>query len=187
MQRRKFLIGLGAVSAVSSIAGCSSVPGGSDPANASSDQDTSDSEPDEEEPIYDESQVEELVLSIDSFPEGWIRNDESNEDFDAVYFGENQRDGVLIAVDVGETVSETREAFNSDKNLYREPEELDIGDQAFWDTRDSQAVTKFRHSNAIGEVRGIRQVAADIEPAINLSQTYAIEMWEHWQSVADAE
>lgn len=185
MQRREFLVGLSTVGAVASISGCASI-GGNEPANTS-DQDAADSESTAEEPIYQQDQVEELILPLTAFPEGWSRNDDANEEFDAVYFGENQRDGVLIAVDIGETVSEAREAFESQLNLYREPQELDIGDQAFWDTRDSQAVTKFRHSNAIGEVRGIRQVAADIEPAINLSQTYAIEMFDHWQSVTETE
>lgn len=180
MHRRQFLMELGAVGAVASISGCASTGGGG-PSNTSN-QDTS-GESEEPEPLYEQNQVEELVLPLDAFPEGWTRNDEANEEFDGVYFSESQKDVVFIAVDVGETISETEEGFESQKNLYREPEELDIGDQAFWDTRDSQGVTKFRHSNAIGTVRAAREVALEVEPAINLSQTYAFEMFDHWQEI----
>jgi hypothetical protein len=135
------------------------------------------------EPIYDPAEKDALIPPAETFPDDWRRNDEQNEEFEAVFINENGTIAVLIEIGVAESVEEAREAFEDSKALYRDPQDLDIGDEAFWDTRDSQARTYFRHSNAIGVVRAVRQTGIEIEPDVSRSQNYAFDMFNHWKSV----
>lgn len=202
MNRRKFLATGGSLS-ISLLAGCidgmlssESTEDNGDateeptPEDTPTEEDTPEETPTEEdtpeetpteEALYNQGQEDELLLPIEAFPEGWTRDEERNPDFDVVYMNEDETNAVLIVVGIAETVEQARESFEDGKATYRDPQELDFADQAYWDTRDSQAITTFRHSNAIGQVRGIQETGVEIEPAVNLSQTYAVELFEHWQ------
>lgn len=193
MERRRFLIAA-AVGGLS--AGCLGSGGGqpttqtSEPTtdsetvtNSPTDRPTT-SEPATttvETPIYDPSQKPDMIPPIGLFPDSWRRNDEINEDFDAVYFNEDQSVVVFFVVRVGEQVAGARGAFDDLKSRYRDPQSIDIGDEAFWDTRESVATTIFRHSNAIGESWAVRESGANNEPDVTRSHKYAFETYDYWQ------
>lgn len=191
MNRRSFLIGAGSIVGLS---GCIGNQIAEEPPENQSEEErpnnqTEDEQSNEEtkaaadEPIYDPAEKDALIPPAETFPDDWRRNDEQNEEFEAVFINADGTIAVLIEIGVGESEEEAREAFGDSKALYRDPQDIDIGDEAFWDTRDSQARTYFRHSNAVGVVRAVRQTGVEIEPDVSRSQNYAFDMFDHWKSV----
>ena len=192
MNRRSLLIGAGSIVGLSGCIGNQTTeePPENQSEEEQSNNQTEDEQSDEEikteanEPIYDPAEKDALIPPAETFPDDWRRNDEQNEEFEAVFINSDGTIAVLIEIGVAESVGEAREAFEDSKALYRDPQDLDIGDEAFWDTRDSQARTYFRHSNAIGVVRAVRQTGIEIEPDVSRSQNYAFDMFDHWKSVS---
>lgn len=136
------------------------------------------------EPAYDSSQAEEMLLSVDAFPDGWKRKDELNTDFDRVFISGNQSRAVLLKIDILEKVGKAKENFQASKSEYSDPQNIDIGKEAFWDTQNEEiAYTIFRDSNAIGQVAALQISGAGSKPDKQKSQKYAREMYRHWQAL----
>jgi len=166
LSRRYYITSMAAIGSIG-LSGCSGILGD-----------------DSSGPAYEEEQEEEMLLSVDSFPDGWVRNDAINENFDAVFANEDESIIVLTSVDVGENVSEAKEAMDASESGYSNTNEIDIGDEAFWATRNDQvAYTIFRHSNAVGQVAAARESGAEVVPDQSRSQQYAREMVSHWQDI----
>lgn len=135
-----------------------------------------------EEPQYEEGSKEDLLLEVDAFPNDWHRDDEINENFDACFTNEDESIIVLLSVEIEEGIEEAEKSFESSKSGFRDPQEIDIGEEAFWDTQnDEVAFTIFRHSNALGQAVAARQSGMDINPDQSRSQKYAREMYDNWQ------
>lgn len=135
-------------------------------------------------PNYETDQKEEMLLSIDSFPDGWVRNDEINDNFDAGYTSEDESIVVLMSVEVSEEVSGAEDRFKTAKSGMSEPNDYELADEAFWATRNEEvASTLFRHSNAVGQSLGLRESGIDVVPDQSRSQDYARKMFSHWQDM----
>lgn len=135
-------------------------------------------------PQYDEDSKDEMLLSVEAFPDGWHRDDDINDNFDAVFANEDDSIVVMLSIQLSEDIETAKENFESSKSSYRDPQEIDIGDEAFWDTRNEEmASTIFRHSNALGQTVAARQSGMEINPDQQRSQNYAGEMYDHWQDL----
>ena len=78
MNRRQYLAGTGTTTTVA-IAGCvGSITGGSSG------------------PEYEDVTKEDLLLDVSSFPDGWVRDDQINDDFDAVFASSDETIIVLL-------------------------------------------------------------------------------------------
>lgn len=160
--RRKALTGIGGLATVS-IAGCTgSVMG------------------DSEE--YSEDDHEDLLLSEEDFPDDWHRDDEFNENFDAVFLDEDETTVVLVLVEIEDDVEEAEESFEQSESGAEDPSDYDIGDEAYWATQNDEiAVTQFRHSNAVGQVAATTLSGLEMNPDQNRSQQHAQEMFDGWE------
>jgi len=139
-----------------------------------------------DEPLYEIGAQGDLLLSVDAFPEGWEQIEMANSDDTTAEATFSNADGTLsvyMSASILDSVAGTKEAFERYKSRFREPQELETGDESFWDTREDQALTVFRHSNALGEVRAARITREGQEPNISRSQNYALDLYNHWQSV----
>lgn len=164
MNRRTALTGCGTI--IASLSGCV----GSDGGNG-----------EESGPEYEEGDRDGMVLTIDAFPDGWTRDDDFNENFDASYLSEDESVVVLARVEIEDSVDAAKESFESSESGTRDPQDYDIGDEAFWDTRnDEYAATVFRHSNAVGQVAALRESGTEVVPDQSRSQEYAQKMFEQW-------
>ncbi|UHQ98665.1 hypothetical protein HYG81_22090 (plasmid) [Natrinema zhouii] len=176
MNRRELLLGSG-VTVATALAGCSG-------SNTSS-GDT--------EPQYHEDDHEAMLLSIDDFPDGWTRDDEVSDDFDAAFLNEDETITVLPLVEIEADETAAQDTFEDSKSSTRDysiedeavcPVDYNIGDEASWDTRnDEMAITLFRHSNAVGQVAATRQYRTEVQPDQAHSQTYTTTMFEGWKNV----
>jgi hypothetical protein len=117
--------------ATTALAGCSNVTGGLGGG-----------------PEYEDT-VGNTMLSLSDFPEGWERNDEMNENFEAVFVGPDDGKFVMLSTDVKDDVQAAKDKLESMKNTNSETNELDIGDDAFWAKRDDHARVGVRDSNLI--------------------------------------
>ena len=164
VNRRRMLIGSG-VALTSTFAGCTS--------SFSSD-----------EPEYNEDDHEDLLLSIEAFPEDWNRDDEVNDNFDAVFLNKDETIVVFASVEIDEDIDDAEKRFENAESSTRDPIDYDIGDEAFWDTRNNEiAITVFRHSNAVGQVAAMRQSGMEINPDQSRSQEYARKMYDNWRNI----
>lgn len=167
LDRRQCLTVTGAMLSAG-LAGCSSITGGDGGGG----------------PDYETDQKEELLLSAEVFPDGWVRNDEINENFDAVFANEDESIVVLTTVEIGEDSGEAKDAYDSAESGFSNTNEIDIGNKAFWATRNEEiAYTIFRHSNALGQSAALRESGAEIQPDQSRSQEYAREMYQSWQDL----
>lgn len=165
MERRKYLATVGATVSGFALAGCSDGNGGD-----------SDSGPE-----YAQGDKESMLLSVDAFPDGWTRNDEINENFDAVFANEDQSIIVLIKVEIFDEVAGAEDRMETARAGVSEPNDYPIADNAFWATRNDQiACTLFRHSNAVGQACATRESGTEVVPDQSRSQDYAETMFEQW-------
>lgn len=135
-------------------------------------------------PKYTDVSKEDLLLSVSDFPDGWARNDQLNEEFDAVFHNEDETIFVLLSVHIYDEISGAADEFESVRNGHRDPQDLGFADEAFWDTRNGEiAVTAFRDSNAIGSALAASQSGFEISPEQVRSQNYAEKMYQHWQDL----
>lgn len=121
------------------------------------------------------------MLTIDDFPDGWVRDDQVNENFDGVFLNEDETIVVLTAVQVLEDVSTAEDEFQNSRSGFRDPQDYDLGDEAFWDTRNEElAFTIFRASNAMGQAASLRQSGMETQPDTQRAQNYAETMYDNY-------
>jgi len=148
------------------ITGCSQLTGGDDG------------------PAYGEDlSKEDLLLLGSDFPDGWYRDDSINDNFDAVFLSEDDSIIVMLSVGIRDSVDQAKSDFEDTRDGFRDPQEIDIGDEAFWDTREQAAYATVRHSNALGQAVSGRESGTELLPDPARAQTYAGEMYDHWQSL----
>lgn len=167
MNRRELLAGAAAATSVA-LAGCTSSLLGTGSDN---------------EPVYDPSQKDELLLSVSDFPDDWERDDALNEEFDAVFITEGGSTSVLLAVVISEEVGPAKETFDRLEAGAESPNDYPIADECVWYKRRTSARTAFRHSNAVGTVVASRIINGETAPDVARSQSYAGQMYAHWQEV----
>lgn len=164
MRRRAYLATVTALGTMAS-AGCSS-----------------DSDDPEDSPRYEDVTADEMVLSVDAFPDGWRRDDDFNDAFDASYRNADGTAVVLLSVIIEPTVDAAEQRLENSREDFPDPEDASVGDEGFEAVRNERAAfTMFRHSNALGESAAIREEAGVVEPDLTRSRNYAMEMYEHWQ------
>lgn len=181
MNRRHLLFGSGVtLSAV--LAGCI----GGDGNTGDSEEDNGENENGGDgstEPLYNEGDHKDLLLTLDDFPEGWTRDDELNENFDAVFLNDDRTILVMPLVEIEPDIEAAKENYQQSIAGTRDPQDYPLGDEAFWDTRNDEiAVTLFRHSNAVGQVAALRESGMEVVPDQSRSQQYAEAMFKHWES-----
>jgi len=161
LNRRRYLAMAGATIA-GGLAGCSSITGGG--------------------PEYESDQREGMLLSVDAFPDGWVRK--VNDNFDAMFTNEDESIAVLLAVEIFDEVSGAEDRMETSRAGVSEPTDYPIADEAFWATRNEQiACTIFRHSNAVGQACALRESGIEVVPDQARSQDYAGMMYEHWEDL----
>jgi hypothetical protein len=176
MERRRYLATVTAAVGGIPLAGCSL--GGDGSGDESTETPTQT--PTETGPLYERGTEEELILSIDAFPDGWVRDDQINENFDAVFSSENEPLVVLISVSVYEDVQAAEDGLENTRDAVSEPTDEDIGDEAFSGIQNEQiAYTVFRHSNAVCQV-GAASDSGIVEPEQSTARQYAQAMYEQW-------
>lgn len=89
------------------------------------------------------------MLTVEDFPDGWQRDDETNENFDAVFIGPDDGKFVMASSTVNDDVQAAKDQMESMKNSNAETNEVDIGDDAFWAKREDHARVGVRDSNLI--------------------------------------
>jgi len=129
--------------------------------------------------LYSEGDREEMIPSVEIFPDGWKEGD-AGEDWEGAFSNESETILVLMGIRINETVEEAKQGFEREKQGFSEPNDYPIGDEGFWAERPDNARTYFRHSNAIGLVVGARESGLELVPDPGRSQNYAEEMYEHW-------
>lgn len=136
-------------------------------------------------PEYDSDDKETLLLTVDELPfDGWERDDSINDDFDQGFISEDEDEIVLASAAVHDEVSGAEDKFSEVQDGYAETNDYDIGDEAFWATRNEQvAYVYFRHSNAIGSVAGVKQSGGQAQPAQTNAQQAAQAMFDGWSEV----
>lgn len=165
VNRRTYLMATGTVFGAVSLSGCSSIPGMGGPK-------------------YEDVSAEETIPPVSVFPSGWSRNDEYNENFEAAFLNEDETIFVFFEALMHDTVDAAKESYQSTIEGFREPQEMSIGDEAFWDTQnDETASTFFRDSNFLGGTTSARQSGMELVPDQSRSQKYAREMYEHLQDL----
>ena len=185
LNRRRYLTAIGATASALTLAGCSSSGNGSgDGPNDSNSTDTPTNTPTDTGPEYDQGSKEEMLLSVNSFPDGWVRNDDINENFDAVFTNEDESIVVLTTVEIFEDVAGAEDRMETARAGVSEPNDYPIADNAFWATRNEEiACTLFRHSNAVGQACAVRESGSEVVPDQARSQDYATALFEHWQTL----
>lgn len=141
--------------AITALAGCSSVTGG--PGGG---------------PEYEDADAE-TMLTVEDFPDGWKRNDETNENFDAVFIGPDDEKFVMASSTVKDDVQAAKDQLESMKNTNAETNEVDIGDDAFWAKRDDHARVGIRDSNFIILTAAAYQSGMEWAPDQNRAIKYA--------------
>ena len=166
MNRRQYLTGTAAATTVA-IAGCvGSISGGSSG------------------PKYEDVTKEEMLLDESAFPDGWVRDDQLNDNYDAGFANSDETIIVLLGVQINDDIETAEENFEQSRAGFRDPQDLDIGDEAFWDTRNDQsASTILRDSNVLGESAASRESTGEVIPDQRRSQQYAREMFSHWRDI----
>ena len=135
-------------------------------------------------PKYQDVTVAQLVPPVSIFSDGWSRNDNLNDNFEAGFVNEDESIFVLISISIFEEVSAAEETFTSVREGFRDPVEMSFADEAFWDTQNEQyAYTVFRDSNALCQTVSARQVGINIAPDQQRAQSAARSTYQHWQDL----
>lgn len=166
--RRRYLSTALTTTAGLSLAGCSDILGGDGDGG----------------PQYESEQREAMLLTVDDFPSGWQRNDELNDNFDAIFLNGDGSIVVMTMVEISEEVSAAKDRMENARAGVSDPNEYTIGDDSFWATRNNEiACTIFRHSNAVGQACALRESGAEVVPDQSRSQDYATTMYNQWQEL----
>lgn len=179
MNRRRYIATIGTSASVLSLAGCSSNGGGDDgggDGNSTTDQQ-------EQGPLYEESDKEDMLLSVDDFPDGWTGTSSTGQDGgDRDFTNDAKLEYVTVSVNIYGDVAAAEDEFEQARAGFFETNDYPIGDEAFWATRNPGAFTMFRHSNADGRVVA---GTAGVESGPNQanSQEYAEVMYEKWENL----
>lgn len=162
MRRRAYLSAV----AIAAVAGCSQITG------------------DSGGPDYEDVERSEFLLEESDFPDEWVRNDQLNDNFDAVFTSEDESIAVLLSIGIHDTVDSAKEDYDSSFESFREPEEMSFADEAFWDTRNDLAFTIYRDSNLLGQAAALRESGVEVQPDQARAQQYSKDMYDHWQSLS---
>jgi hypothetical protein len=163
MRRRTFLATTAAIGSVG-LAGCS---------------DQGDSGP-----KYEGVSLEDLMLPLSTFPDGWRRTDEVNDNFDGVFQNADGTIVIFIGINIHDEVSGAKDDFDTSQNEAGDVHELEIADEAYWFEREQTAITLFRDSNVESQAVGMRQSGTEIVPGTSRSQDYARELADHMDEQA---
>ena len=124
------------------------------------------------------------MLSVSDFPDGWQRTDEVNDNFDAVFQNEDETIVVFVLIAIHDTVEAAKEDYETSLNSFRDPQEMDFADEAFWDTQnDEAAYCIFQDSNVEGQTASMRLSGGEPIPDQSRAQKYARTMHENWQEL----
>jgi len=176
LNRRQYLATIATSAGGTVLAGCSGLTGGGGGGTP-----TETATPTAPSPQYDQGSKEELLLSVGAFPDGWVRNDELNENFDAVFTSEDESIVVLLTVEIFDDIDGAENRMETARAGVSEPNEYPIADEAFWATRNDEiACTLFRHSNGVGQACAVRESGTDVVPDQSRSQQYAQTMYDQW-------
>jgi len=163
MRRRAYL----STAAIAAVAGCSQLTGGSGSGG----------------PKYTDVDEEDMLLSLSDFPDGWQRDDETNERFDAVFISSDNEIAVLLNINLHDTIESAKDDYDESYNGVRDPQEMDFADEAYWDTQNELAIALFRDSNAEGQAASAMTTAGELQADPQRAQEYARDMHDHWQSL----
>lgn len=142
-------------------------------------------EPEPEPALYDESDKEDMLLGVEAFPDGWKEVD-LEENWDAAFSNESETIAVLLSIEVLPTVEDAKGSYDSAEESFQ-TNDYTLGDEAFWTDRPDNSRTIFRHSNAIGQAVGTRELSnGEVVPDSLRAQDAASKMFERWQSIADS-
>jgi hypothetical protein len=161
-RRRTFLSSLAAVGTVS-LTGCS------------------DNLLDTGPKLYPESIESELILTDNDFSEEWV-SEPTDQNNSAVYGNEDESVTVAARVEVESSITEAENAMSSARDRFRDPQDIEIAGEAFWDTQDSFAQTHIRHVNAVGLVASASVTVNGYEPDVSRSQEYARALFNKWKA-----
>lgn len=156
------------------LAGCSNDSGSDDNGSEGSD---------DSGPEYEDVTAEDLVLPESAFPSDWTRDDSISEIYNAGFTNADGTIVVLIGINIHDTIDEAKEDYEQSVNEAGEINELDIGDEAFWQEREQFAGTLFRDSNVEAQATAARQSGGEVVPARSQSIDYARDLYDHMQSV----
>lgn len=131
---------------------------------------------------YEKSDKEAMILGVDEFPDDWQRNDDLNDNYDAVFHNGDETLAVLISVEIYESVGGAEDRFDSMKER-SDAHEFSIADEAFWSERTEVADVGLRDSNAVGQCSAMRQSGLQWIPDRTRAQDYAEVLYEHWQTI----
>ena len=164
MDRRRYLAAAGAVA----VAGC-----------LGSNEDGEASGGDGGGTAYRQGDRQQMLLTEADFPSGWRRDEERDQNFDAVF--RNPNSGVLVmnSVEIYESISEAQRNLSNAKVGLQQPQTLDIAEEAFGGKR-GLAFIMFRDGNAVGQVAGLRSNGA---PAWDATDRYARMAYTKWQQM----
>ena len=87
-------------------------------------------------PKYDSDAVSEMIPPASAFDIDLTRDDSVNENFEAAFASPDDSIFVLIGIDVSEGVSEAKTQFQTSREGFRDPQEMSVGNEAFWDTQN---------------------------------------------------
>jgi hypothetical protein len=177
LNRRRYLTAIGTTASALALAGCS---GGDDSGNGTNDGTSTETQTNTGTE-YEQGSKEAMLLSVEAFPDGWTRNDEINQNFDAVFTNGDQSIVVLATVEIFADVAGAEDRIETAQAGVSEPNDYPIADEAFWATRNDQiACTMFRHSNAVGQVCATRESGSGVVPDQSRSQQYAEMLYQEW-------
>jgi hypothetical protein len=135
-------------------------------------------------PKYETDQESEMRLTLEAFPDGWLREDSLNQQFDRVFTNEDQSVIVMLTVDIFEETSMAEDRLSEARSGFDDATDHALGDEAFTGTQnDELAYTIFRDSNALGQVVALRESDTGVVPDESRSEEYAEAMYDRWQDL----
>lgn len=162
MKRRSFLIGVGGAV---SLAGCSTI--------------TSVVESEEYEQNDKESMLPDEVGS--DWPDQDLEADHSvNEHFDRVWVSPDDDLGVMMDVEIFDSIEAAENSFERSWATASDPGEYPLADEGMISDDGEAATCLFRHSNAIGQVLAIRMSGLEVRPDRNRAAEYADILYGGW-------
>ncbi|MFA9416984.1 hypothetical protein [Natrinema sp. HArc-T2] len=201
MNRRNFITTAAAGTGIV-VAGCvgetteESEPEADDTTDSGTDNQTADevdpepeSEPDPEpEPMFVGTEIEELVPDFtqeNPTHDDLVRDDELNENFDAIFITENEQVAVMVDIELESSIAAAEDRMQNRRDRVGEYHDFTVegADDAFWYEEPDNARTYVRLSNGVGEVVAGRMSGSEMVPDVNRSQEYAIALVEHWQTI----
>ncbi|MFD1563500.1 hypothetical protein ACFR99_08055 [Haloarchaeobius amylolyticus] len=157
--------------------------------NQTDDEVDSEPEPEPEpEPMFVGTEIEELIPDFtqeNPTHDELVRDDELNENFDAIFITEDEQVAVMVDVEIESSIEDADGRMQTRRDRVSEYHEftLEGADDAFWYEEPDNARTYVRLSNGVGEVVAGRMSESDMIPDVNRSQEYAIALIEHWQTI----